>query len=212
MPAVFIPIIYQVQVKMVHIALLWWNIVNVLHAQDSSPMCVYNNVYVCVYVCITVMSMAQWSNLKGFSSQTYFFHSTDHYHECVASYDSVPPDPTMTVDNVTQVLSKIPGHKWERVMGGLGIPGPLLEEIQRRYSTDMEKNHACADYYVSCHPLAEWEHLTTRGLYWRKEFAAARESMTFMSTGKYCTISYSYAQVEYHSLKFCWPTNEIAHS
>ena len=97
----------------------------------------------------------------------------------------------MTVDNVTQILNKIPRDKWWTVMSQLDIPEPLREEIQGRYSTDTEKNHACADYYVNCHPQAEWEHLTT-GLYWRKEFAAARESKTFMSTGKYCSISYSY--------------------
>ena len=98
----------------------------------------------------------------------------------------------MTVYDVTQILNKIPGSKWEEVMGGgggLGIPKPLLyKEIQERYSTDREKNHAYADYYVNCHPEAEWEHLT-RGLYWKKEFAAARESKTFMSTGKYYTIT-----------------------
>jgi hypothetical protein len=97
---------------------------------------------------------------------------------------TVPPDPTMTVDSVTQILNKIPGDKWEKVNGGLHIPEPLLEEIQRRYSTVTEKNHACADYYVNYHPEAEWRHLIRR-LYWKKEFTAARESKTFMSTGKY---------------------------
>ena len=92
----------------------------------------------------------------------------------------------MTVDNVTQVMDKIEGDKW-RVMGGLGldISESLLEEIQRRYLTDTEKIHAGVDYYVNCHPDASWEHLTS-GLYVRKEFAAARESKSFMSTGKYC--------------------------
>jgi hypothetical protein len=92
----------------------------------------------------------------------------------------------MTVDNVTQILNKIPGDKWRRVMGGggLGIPWPLREEIQRRCSTDTEKNHACADYYVNCHPEDEWEDLTW-SLYYAKEFASARESKSFMSTGKY---------------------------
>jgi hypothetical protein len=92
----------------------------------------------------------------------------------------------MTVDNVTQILNKIPGDKWEEVMGvlGLDIPGPLLREIQWRYSTDTERNHACADYYVNCHPDAEWEHLIAR-LYHKKEFALARESKSFMPTGKY---------------------------
>jgi hypothetical protein len=89
----------------------------------------------------------------------------------------------MTVDNVTQILNKIPGDKWEEVMGGLDIPWPLREEIQRRYSTDTERNRACADYYVNCHPEAEWEHLTRR-LYYLEEFALARESKSFMSTGK----------------------------
>ena len=109
-----------------------------------------------------------------------------------SAHNSVSLDPTMTVDNVTQILNKTPGDKWEKVMGrtigGLGIPEPLLEEIQRRYSTDTEKNHACADYYVNCHPWTEWKDLT-KGLYWKKEFAAARESKTFMSTGKYVQLA-----------------------
>ena len=92
----------------------------------------------------------------------------------------------MTMDNVTQILNKISAGKWERVMDGLGIPWALLEEIKRRCSIDTEKNHACADYYVNCHPDAEWKHLTTR-LYARKEYALARESKSFMSTGKHTT-------------------------
>ena len=96
----------------------------------------------------------------------------------------------MTVDIVTQVLNKMQGDKWEGVMGGggLGIPWPLRKEIQRRYSTDTEKNRACADYYVNSHPRAEWEGLT-KELYEHGEFAAARESKTFISTGNYCTIT-----------------------
>ena len=41
-----------------------------------------------------------------------------------------PLDPTLTVDNVIPILSKMPGHKWEEVMGGgLDIPGRDPEEI-----------------------------------------------------------------------------------
>ena len=89
----------------------------------------------------------------------------------------------MTVGNVTQILNKIPGDMWRNVIGGLDIPWPLLEEIQRRYSTDTEKNHACADYYVNCHPWAEWERFSLR-LYLEHQFALAKESKSFMSTGK----------------------------
>ena len=138
--------------------------------------------YVPITVFSQLMSMTQQSNYKGFSSQTYsFFHSAGHY---VVAHNSVLPDPTMTVDNVTRIFNKI-GDKWEEVVGelGLGIPKSLLDEIQRRYSTDSEKIHACIDYYVNCHPSASWEHLTW-SLYWKKEFAAARKSKSFMSTGK----------------------------
>ena len=91
----------------------------------------------------------------------------------------------MTVDNVTQILNKIPKDKWEEVMsvGGLGTPEPLLWEIQRRYSTDTDKNHACADYYVNCYPGAEWEHLTWR-LYMKLQFAALKEKKSMIPTGK----------------------------
>ena len=93
----------------------------------------------------------------------------------------------MTVENVTRVFNKIKGDKLEKVIGDvLDIPSSLMEEIQRRYSTDTEKIHAYADYYVNCHPDASWDRLTV-GLYWREEFTAARESKSYVSTGKYCT-------------------------
>ena len=88
----------------------------------------------------------------------------------------------MTVDKVTQILNNIPKDKWEKVMVALDIPWTLLEDIQRRYSTDSERNHACADYCVKYHPEAEWKHLTWR-LYAMDEYASARESKSFMSTG-----------------------------
>ena len=146
--------------------------------------------FYCLCTCLTLfsqqMSMTQWSNLKGFSPQTYFFHSTGHYNECVAAHNSVPPDPTMTVDNVTQVFNKIEGDK-TKVMGGngAGIPDSLIEEIKKGSSTDTEENKAYAHYYVNYHPDASWEHLT-RTLYRRAELAAARESKSFVSTGKCC--------------------------
>ena len=91
------------------------------------------------------------------------------------------------MDKVTQVFNKIEGDK-SKVMGELGIgiiPDSVIEEIERRSSTDREKNKAYANYYVNYHPYASWEGLTVR-LYVKNELAAARESKSFMSTGKYC--------------------------
>ena len=90
----------------------------------------------------------------------------------------------MTVDNVASILDKLGQDQCEKVMSTYIVPSLLLKEIQRRYSTDTEKNHAYADYYVNYHFDASWGHLT-RELYVEKEFAAARESKSFMSTGKH---------------------------
>ena len=88
----------------------------------------------------------------------------------------------MPVDNVTQILNKTPQDKGEEVIGGggLDIPRALREG---RYSTITEKIHACADYYVNCHPESEWKHLTVK-LYSNAEFALAKESKSFILTGK----------------------------
>ena len=95
---------------------------------------------------------------------------------------SVPPDPTLTVDDVTKIINKIEGNKvW--VMRRLGVPESLLKEIEKRYSTDSEKSHAYADYYVHIHPGASWECLT-KTLWDKEELTAARESKSHMSTGK----------------------------
>ena len=102
---------------------------------------------------------------------------------------SLFPDSTLTVDDVTKVINKIEGDKW-KVMGWLGMPESLWKEIERRYSTDSEKSRACADYYVHVHPDPAWHHLT-RALHMMKEYTAARESKSFMSTGKYPTTSHT---------------------
>ena len=92
----------------------------------------------------------------------------------------------MTVDAVAQVMDKIKEDKSEVMRSGLHIPKLLVDEIlQRSYSTDSEESRALIDVYINIHPNASWENLTRRLYGWMK-LAAARESKTFMSTGKYC--------------------------
>ena len=98
--------------------------------------------------------------------------------------DTVPSDPTMTVENIIEILNKITENKQWKVMVRLDIPSSLLLEIQRKSSTATEMIQACADYYVNCHPMASWKQVTVI-LCLEKEFAAARESKLFISTGKY---------------------------
>ena len=93
----------------------------------------------------------------------------------------------MTVDGVTQVIDKMRGDKAEvmGLVGGLSVPDALVDEImKRRFSTESEKSRAFADVYVNIHPNPSWEGLTS-SMYWVEEFASARESKSFMSTGMY---------------------------
>ena len=92
----------------------------------------------------------------------------------------------MTVDNVSRVLNMIEGGKW-KLISALGTPRTQLEDIQRRYSTDTEKIHACANYCVNYHPEASWKFVTGE-LYYTREFSAARKSKSYMLTG----MCYSY--------------------
>ena len=87
------------------------------------------------------------------------------------------------MDDVTKVMDEIEGDKWG-VMLELGMPESLWKEIERRCSTDSEKSRACTDYYVHVNPYASWRHLIET-LHMKEEFTAARESKSFMSTGKY---------------------------
>ena len=90
----------------------------------------------------------------------------------------------MTVDAVTEVIEKIKGDKSRVMTYGLGIPQPLVKEIeQRRCFSDREKSRLFADIYVNFHPNASWEVLTRR-LYSWEQLAAVRESRSRMSTGK----------------------------
>ena len=95
---------------------------------------------------------------------------------------TLSPDPTMTAENVTQVFNKL-GDTLDVMK--YDIPWPLVEEIQKRYMTEADQIHACADYFVNCHPNASWQSLTWE-LYCWDDLAAARESKSFMSIGKYC--------------------------
>ena len=104
---------------------------------------------------------------------------------CVAAHTSVPPDPTLTVNNVIRVINKIEGDKASVFQFPFDvIPSSVFDEIQI-YSTNIQKNKAYADYIVTVWPDASWYYLTYV-LYFNNELAAAKESKSFMSNGKYC--------------------------
>ena len=59
------------------------------------------------------------------------------------------------------------------------IPDTLLEEIYQNYSSEDQRLHACADFYVNCHYDSSWTDLC-QILFMMKEVTAARKAKTFI--------------------------------
>ena len=84
------------------------------------------------------------------------------------------------MENVVEVMEKVAVERRKEVWSWVDIvPGPQLEEIYQKYSTEEQRIHACADIYVNCHPDSSWTHLC-QGLYRRNEMTAARKAKTFI--------------------------------
>ena len=115
----------------------------------------------------------------------------------------ISPDPTLTVENVTDVMEKVTEDKRRKVWGAVfrygkycgGQRGPdvsrppalllppfepeILKEIYSSHSSEKEKTHACSDVYVNCRPESSWEHLTSL-LYKEEEASALDRARPFL--------------------------------
>ena len=78
-----------------------------------------------------------------------------------------PSDPTLTVENVMEVMGEVGG--WERVARGnrmhtqesvytlgLGIPGPKLQQIKQQSYRARDRSHLAGEYWVNTDPCASW--------------------------------------------------------
>jgi hypothetical protein len=84
------------------------------------------------------------------------------------------------VENVVGVMEKVAVERRKEVwFEGDIVPGPQLEEIYQKYSTEDQRIHACADFYVNRRLDSSWTHLC-QGLYLKNEMTAARKAKTFI--------------------------------
>ena len=90
------------------------------------------------------------------------------------------------MENVVGVMEKVAVERRKEVWPrGDIVPAPQLEDIYQKYSTEEQRIHACADFYINCRPDSSWTHLCG-GLYGRNEMTAARKAKTFIpQTGKH---------------------------
>ena len=83
------------------------------------------------------------------------------YSACVSS-----SDPTLTVENMREVMAEV--EDWWLLGASLGIPCPKQQEIKQQSSTEREKCLALGDYWINTDPDGSWEELA-RVLYLRRE-------------------------------------------
>ena len=69
-----------------------------------------------------------------------------------------PTDPTLTVENVRDVMTEV--ENWKNVGIALGVPGSKLRELNRQSSTEREKCLVLGEYWVNTDPDASWEELS----------------------------------------------------
>ena len=90
-----------------------------------------------------------------------------------------PPDPTLTVDNVSLVMKKVEPKQrqqvWEDVIGDSDV----IDGIKRKSHNDLERETAYVDVYVNCDPYSSWEDLA-RKLYRHQQVAAVEEVKSYL--------------------------------
>ena len=90
---------------------------------------------------------------------------------------ALPPDPTLTIQNVTQALR---GMAYDRGFSRyLGVPYDILDDIEDCHSTDDQRNLAVVKCYLHCTPGASWNHLAG-WLYYHEEEGALKRVLRFV--------------------------------
>ena len=88
-----------------------------------------------------------------------------------------PPDPTLTVDNVSHVMEKVEPKVKVRVWKG-ACYAPM-EAIKMEEVCMSGKDDECADLYVNYNPYSSWEWLA-KSLYRHHQVAAVEEVRSYL--------------------------------
>ena len=92
-----------------------------------------------------------------------------------------PPDPTLTVDNVSHIMEKVEPKERQPLLKEMIVLGSIYDEIQSsgKYPTVLEVEAAAVDIYVNCCSWASWENLA-KSLYGHHQVAAVEEVRSYL--------------------------------
>ena len=88
-----------------------------------------------------------------------------------------PPDPTLTVDNISRVMEKVEPKVKTQVW--LGACYHAMEMKKMKEVCRSGKEDECADLYVNCNPYSSWE-LLAGSLYHHHQVAAVEEVRSYL--------------------------------
>ena len=86
-----------------------------------------------------------------------------------------PPDPTLTVDNISRIMEKVEPKVKMEVWNSV-LEHNLIQPVNEEFSF---KEEECADIYVNCYPFASWDDLA-QTLYQRHQMAAVKEVRSYL--------------------------------
>ena len=99
-----------------------------------------------------------------------------------------PPDPTLTVDNVSRIMEKVLEPKVKVQVWVDACFAPMEVKKMEELCTS-GKEDECADLYVNCNPYSSWEWLA-RSLYRHHQMSAVEEVRSyFPPRGEPCFIT-----------------------
>jgi hypothetical protein len=87
-----------------------------------------------------------------------------------------PPDPTLTVDNVSHIMEKVEPYVKMKVWNNV-LEHSMIEALNRKEFSFKEEE--CADIYVNCCHSASWERLAG-SLYHYEQMAAVEEVRSYL--------------------------------
>ena len=87
-----------------------------------------------------------------------------------------PPDPTLTVDNVSHIMEKVKGELRPQVWEDLS---PAIGRIIKAEKYSSEREHEYVDLYVNCKSTSSWEYLASL-LYHHHQVAAVEEVRSYL--------------------------------
>ena len=91
-----------------------------------------------------------------------------------------PPDPTLTIDNVSHIMEKVEPKDRQRILEEVVCCTTFSAILTSgKYSTALEVEAAAVYIYVNCHSGASWEHLA-RSLYRHHQVAAVEEVRSYL--------------------------------